>query len=143
MVARERTAIPGTSRINRTKPNSAIKRAAGYRRHAVFRRRLAVKLRDMIDVLNPIIRGWRNYYRNANVRWLFHRLDGWIERRLGCDGFDDVALRNEMGRQVNLDGPTKCSLSANLSNPSLPCHRLASAHVQFPSSAARRPSLQW
>ena len=36
----------------------------------------------MIEAINPIIRGWGNYYRKAHVRKLFHRLDGWIERRL-------------------------------------------------------------
>jgi RNA-directed DNA polymerase len=46
------------------------------------RRGAPVTLRDMIAVINPIIRGWGNYYRKANVRTLFHRLDGWIERRL-------------------------------------------------------------
>jgi group II intron reverse transcriptase/maturase len=45
-------------------------------------RRAPVTLRDMIEVINPILRGWGNYYRKANVRKLFHRLDGWIERRL-------------------------------------------------------------
>ena len=45
-------------------------------------RRAPVMLRDMIEVINPIIRGWGKYYRKANVRKLFHRLDGWIERRL-------------------------------------------------------------
>jgi hypothetical protein len=45
-------------------------------------RRAPVTLWDMIAVINPIIRGWGNYYRKANVRTLFHRLDGWIERRL-------------------------------------------------------------
>ena len=45
-------------------------------------RRAPVTLRHMIEVINPIIRGWGNYYRKANVRKLFHRLDGWIERRL-------------------------------------------------------------
>ena len=45
-------------------------------------RRAPVTLRDMIEVINPIIRGWGNYYRKANVRKLFHRLDGWVERRL-------------------------------------------------------------
>src|SRR5580704_16818312 len=45
-------------------------------------RRAPVRLRDMIEVINPIIRGWGNYYRKANVRKLFHRRDGWIERRL-------------------------------------------------------------
>src|SRR3954463_15256687 len=46
------------------------------------RRRAPVRLAAMIEALNPIIRGWGNYYRKANVRNLFHRLDGWIERRL-------------------------------------------------------------
>src|SRR3954453_15370078 len=46
------------------------------------RRHAPVRLSAMIAVLNPIIRGWGNYYRKANVRTLFHRLDGWIERRL-------------------------------------------------------------
>lgn len=45
-------------------------------------RRAPVTLREVIEVLNPIIRGWGNYYCKANVRKLFHRLDGWIERRL-------------------------------------------------------------
>jgi RNA-directed DNA polymerase len=49
---------------------------------SLTRRRAPVTLRDMIAVINPIIRGWGNYYRKANVRTLFHRLDGWIERRL-------------------------------------------------------------
>jgi group II intron reverse transcriptase/maturase len=48
---------------------------------SLTRRRAPVTLRDMIEVINPIIRGWGNYYRKANVRTLFHRLDGWIERR--------------------------------------------------------------
>jgi RNA-directed DNA polymerase len=46
------------------------------------RRHAPVRLAAMIEALNPIIRGWGNYYRKANVRNLFHRLDGWIERRL-------------------------------------------------------------
>jgi len=46
------------------------------------RRRIPLKLQDIIDSINPVIRGWGNYYRKANVRGLFHRLDGWIVRRL-------------------------------------------------------------
>jgi len=46
------------------------------------RRCAPVRLSVMIEALNPVIRGWGNYYRKANVRTLFHRLDGWIERRL-------------------------------------------------------------
>lgn len=46
------------------------------------RRKAPVRLCEMIAAINPIIRGWGNYYRKANVRKLFHQLDGWIERRL-------------------------------------------------------------
>lgn len=36
----------------------------------------------LIDEINPIIRGWGNYYRKSHVRKLFNRLDRWIVRRL-------------------------------------------------------------
>ena len=39
-------------------------------------------LEGMLDELNPVIRGWVNYFRRAHVRRLFHRLDGWIARRI-------------------------------------------------------------
>ena len=39
-------------------------------------------LEGVIDELNPIIRGWGMYYRRAHVRGLFHRLNGWIVRRI-------------------------------------------------------------
>jgi RNA-directed DNA polymerase len=46
------------------------------------RRKAPVRLCEMIAAINPIIRGWGNYFRKAHVRKLFHQLDGWIERRL-------------------------------------------------------------
>lgn len=35
------------------------------------RRSAPVTLREMIEVINPIIRGWGNYFKKANVRVLF------------------------------------------------------------------------
>ncbi len=46
------------------------------------RRRVPLPTRELIQEINPIVRGWGNYYRRAHVRGLFHRLDGWIVRRL-------------------------------------------------------------
>ena len=46
------------------------------------RRRVPLTTRELIEEINPIVRGWGNYYRRAHVRRLFHRLDGWIVRRL-------------------------------------------------------------
>jgi hypothetical protein len=34
------------------------------------------------QTINPIIRGWGNYYCRSHVRKRFHQLDGWIIRRL-------------------------------------------------------------
>ena len=34
------------------------------------------------EKLNPVVRGWGNYYRLTRVKWIFEELDGWIRRRL-------------------------------------------------------------
>ena len=36
----------------------------------------------MLAELNPIVRGWGNYYRRAHVRRLFNRLNHWIVMRV-------------------------------------------------------------
>ncbi len=45
---------------------------------ALTRRRVPLETRELIDELNPVLRGWGHYYKRAHVRKLFHRLDGWI-----------------------------------------------------------------
>jgi len=45
-------------------------------------RKAPVKTRQLIEELNPVIRGWGNYFRKAHVRKLFHKLDGWIVHRI-------------------------------------------------------------
>ena len=37
---------------------------------------------ELIAELNPLLRGWGEYYKRAHVRRLFHRLDGWIVCRI-------------------------------------------------------------
>jgi len=46
------------------------------------RRRVPLKTKELIAELNPLLRGWGEYYKRAHVRSLFHRLDGWIVRRI-------------------------------------------------------------
>jgi hypothetical protein len=45
-------------------------------------RRIPLKTKELIAELNPLLRGWGEYYKRAHVRTLFHRLDGWIVRRI-------------------------------------------------------------
>lgn len=37
---------------------------------------------EMVKYLNQVLRGWGNYYRRANVKRMFWRLDKWIARRV-------------------------------------------------------------
>ena len=46
------------------------------------KRRVPLSTAEMIANLNPVIRGWGNYYKRAHVRKLFNRLNGWIVNRI-------------------------------------------------------------
>ena len=76
------------------------------------RRKAPVKTQQLIDDLNPVIRGWGNYYCRSHVRKLFNRLDRWIVRRIwshkykrwrntGWKGLSRPRLYGDMGL-VNL-----------------------------------------
>jgi group II intron reverse transcriptase/maturase len=49
---------------------------------ALTRRRVPLSTKELIEELNPVLRGWGHHYKRAHVRKLFHRLDGWIVRRI-------------------------------------------------------------
>lgn len=69
------------------------------------RRKAPVSTGELIEDINPVIRGWGLYYHKAQVRTLFHRLDRWIVQRLwsqrhkrwrGC-GWKDLPERKLYG----------------------------------------------
>jgi len=51
------------------------------------KRRIPLRTCELIEELNPLIRGWGEYYKKAHVRKLFHRLDTWIVRRIRSHRF--------------------------------------------------------
>jgi len=51
------------------------------------RRSAPRKTAQLIKELNPTLRGWAEYYKRAHVRTLFHKLDGWIVRRIWSHRF--------------------------------------------------------
>ncbi len=72
------------------------------------RRKAPLTTQQLIAELNPVIRGWGNYYCRSHIRRLFHQLDGWIVRRLWshrykrwrCAGWKSLPssrLRGELG----------------------------------------------
>jgi RNA-directed DNA polymerase len=46
------------------------------------KRTMPLRTEELIAELNPLVRGWGEYYKRAHVRKLFQRLDGWILRRI-------------------------------------------------------------
>jgi group II intron reverse transcriptase/maturase len=76
------------------------------------RRKAPLRTQELIEQLNPVLRGWGNYFAKAHVRKLFNRLDRWVVRRIWshrhkrwrCAGWKDLPtkkLYGEMGL-VNL-----------------------------------------
>jgi RNA-directed DNA polymerase len=61
---------------------SSVQRLKGKLRE-IFRRGRGRNLGKLIaDELTPLLRGWMNYFRLAEVKGIFEELDGWIRRRL-------------------------------------------------------------
>jgi hypothetical protein len=46
------------------------------------KRGLPLRTKELIVELNPLLRCWGEYYKRAQIRKLFQRLDGWIRRRI-------------------------------------------------------------
>lgn len=65
------------------------------------RRRVPLRLGDLIATINPVIRGWGNYFCRARVRARFHQLDGWIIRRLYSHRSGGEAMEQRAGTKGN------------------------------------------
>jgi group II intron reverse transcriptase/maturase len=51
------------------------------------KRRVPLTTGEVIAELNPLLRGWGEYYKRAHVRLLFNRLDRWVVRRIWSHRF--------------------------------------------------------
>jgi RNA-directed DNA polymerase len=81
--------LPVSKRRSRANPQNlyAIPREKSVKRfreqmRALTRRKAPLQLREVLERINPVIRGWGHFYHKADVRRLFPRLDRWIEHRL-------------------------------------------------------------
>lgn len=51
------------------------------------KRRIPLTTKELIEQLNPLLRGWGHYYKRAHIRRIFNRLDRWIVRRIWSHRF--------------------------------------------------------
>jgi RNA-directed DNA polymerase len=60
----------------------AMKRIRARIKALTDRRRVGMDIRDVIAAINPILRGWGNYFRTGNAAQKFVQIDHYVEYRL-------------------------------------------------------------
>lgn len=73
--------LPNKKNIYAIPTEKSVKRFMDTIRNRT-QRRIPLNLYELIENINPVIRGWGNYYRKAHVRRLFNKLQRWIVRRI-------------------------------------------------------------
>ncbi|WP_338676032.1 reverse transcriptase domain-containing protein [Streptomyces sp. SCSIO 30461] len=68
--------------LHRWPSQAAMKRLRGKVRERTDRRRSGRDVRDVIADLNPILRGWGNYFRTGNAAGKFRTVDDYVVFRL-------------------------------------------------------------
>jgi RNA-directed DNA polymerase len=68
--------------LHRWPSQAAMKRLREKVRARVGRHRSGTDIRDVIAELNPILRGWGNYFRTGNAATKFTQIDRYVHQRL-------------------------------------------------------------
>ena len=68
--------------LNRWPSQRSMKRIRQRVREMTPRGRCHADIREVIDQLNPVLRGWGNYFRTGNADRPFNQLDTYVWRRL-------------------------------------------------------------
>jgi RNA-directed DNA polymerase len=71
-----------TDRKPKLKPDPNSVKRLKLKLKELFRRGRGWSLARTIREINPVLRGWGNYYRLADVEGVFEELDQWVRRRL-------------------------------------------------------------
>ena len=72
------------NRQPKLKPAPASVERIKEKLRGIFRWGRGRSLPRVIEQLKPVLRGWANYYKLAQVKEVFRELDEWIRRRMRC-----------------------------------------------------------
>ena len=117
-------------------------------RSRTFDESAPVSTMELIAEVNPVIRGWGLYYCKAHVRRLFHRLDGWIVRRIWshrykrwrCQGWKTLPTHQAVWRDGSCESDFIDTFIAFRQNASL-CESWMRENCTSSLSGGRRPAL--
>ena len=87
--------------LQRWPSQRAMKRLRQKVKVLTSRNRVGADIRDVIAHLNPILRGWGNYFRTGNAAEKFVQIDRYVERRLR------TLMRKRYGRNLR---PGQCQI---------------------------------
>ena len=59
---------------------------------------------DIVEEVNTLLRGWYNYFRLAQARGVFAKLDGWLRRKLRCYRIKQCKRRIGIARFLMAEG---------------------------------------
>jgi RNA-directed DNA polymerase len=69
--------------LQRWPSQAAMKRVRQRIKTLTGRGRCGIDIREVISRINPILRGWGNYFRTGNAAIRFNQIDSYVLRRLG------------------------------------------------------------
>jgi RNA-directed DNA polymerase len=121
---------------------SSVKRLKKKLR-AAFRKGKGRNLLEFISELAPMLRGWMNYFKHAEVKRVFEELDGWIRRKLRCVIWRQWKRRPTRARYLIKRGLSKERARQSAGNGRGPWWNAGASHmnIAFPKSFFDRHGL--
>lgn len=88
----------------------AMKKIRGVIRQTTARTHLRKPLTEIVAELNPVIRGWRNYFRAGNSTDKFKQLDHYISRRLRISALARKGSRRCLVKETFMEWLKHCGV---------------------------------
>ena len=90
-------------------PNHLTVHAKRFKRfrdkiRAATKRNIGIPIAEVIKKLNPILRGWMNYYRVANIKRIVANVMGWVRRRLRMIRMKQWKTYKKMHKEMRRSG---------------------------------------
>ncbi len=116
-------------------PAKTVKRLRDKLR-ATFRQGRGRSVGATLEELTPILRGWINYFRLAQVKQVFEELDGWLRRKLRCILWRQWKKRDTRRHHLRTRGLPEAQVLASASNGRGPWWNAGASHMNaaFPRS---------
>lgn len=95
----------------------------------LMRRGRGRSLSHTIEALNPVLRGWINYFRHTQTKGALEELDGWLRRRLRCLLWRQAKHRQRRAAMLRRQGLTEERAHRSARNGQGPWWNAGASHM--------------